>query len=88
MLRGEHDKSDRRSSSALDRGIPSRASYLTLIITSMPTFSYAQIWPLCAAGPSCTAHARGLWKRTASIHVTMTCVLHGEVGACERGVEG
>ena len=42
MLRGEHDKSDRRSSSALDRGMPSRAEYLPLIMASMPTFSHAQ----------------------------------------------
>ena len=54
MLRGEHDKSDRHSSSALDRGMPSRAEYLLLIMASMPTFSHAHIWSLCAAGPSCT----------------------------------
>ena len=66
MLRGEHDKSDRHSSSALDRGMPSRAEYLLLIMASMPTFSHAHIWSLYAAGPSCTAHVRGLWKRTAS----------------------
>ena len=49
MLRGEHEKSDRRSSSALDRGKPSRALYLPPIVASMPTFSHVQIWPSYAA---------------------------------------
>ena len=35
MLRGEHDKSDRRSSSALDRGMPSRAEYLPSIAAAV-----------------------------------------------------
>jgi hypothetical protein len=32
VLRGEHEQSDRHSSSALDRGMPSRESYLPLVV--------------------------------------------------------
>ena len=47
MLRGEHDKSDRRSSSALDRGMPIRAAHLPLVVASMPMFSHVRFSSLC-----------------------------------------
>ena len=71
MLRGEHDKSDRRSSSALDRGMHSHAVYLLSIMTNMPTLSHAQIWSLCAAGPCCTAHMHeGFESAWRAVHET------------------
>ena len=44
MLRGEREKIDRFSSSALDLIMPNHTAYLPLIVAIILTFSHVRIW--------------------------------------------
>ena len=89
VLRGEHERSNGHSSSALDRGITSHAAHLPSIVAIISTSSHVKICPLTLLSQAEESFMTHLMTATDSIHGQWpACLKQGVVGAREKGVRG